>query len=185
MGKRWIECAGAAVLAVALAGWGPVHAQSRPAAAPAAKAHAAAHEPFEITLQFLRTHHGETASDKTYVLLATSGETLPAIRDDAKFRTNPDDADEVVTGKTDVDILALRRSRGQIFIGLRISTETIGTGRIGSLPRLPVTGTHQYVIAPTIPLGRFVTVYRFTDARYDDSTNVRVKVSPYRAEDAR
>ena len=61
--------------------------QTKPASAPAA--HAGPPASYRIVINFRRNYKGKPRTEKTYTLLATVGETLPAIRDDAHFRTDP------------------------------------------------------------------------------------------------
>lgn len=140
------------------------------------KARPAAHEPLEITIQFKRTFKGKLAACKTYTLEATTNEDLPALRDDTRYRASATDPKETLDSDTDVDILALRRQAEFAFIALRISTQTFGTDVPDMLPKLPAVGTHKYVLTPTVPLGRMVTVYASDDRLHDTRVEVQVRV---------
>jgi len=140
------------------------------------KALPASHEPLEIAIQFKRIFKGKLAACKTYTLEATTNEDLPALRDDSSFRASATDPKEILESNTDVDILALRREAGSVFISLRISTQTFGTDVPESLPKLPAVGVHKYVLTPTVPLGKMVTVYASDDRLHDTRVEVQVRV---------
>jgi hypothetical protein len=140
------------------------------------KARPAAHEPLEINLQFKRIYKGKLATCKTYTLEATTNEDLPALRDDTNFRASATDPNAILESNTDVDILALRREAESVFIALRISTQTFGTDVPESLPKLPAVGIHKYVLTPTVPLGKMVTVFASDDRLHDTRVEVQVRV---------
>jgi hypothetical protein len=140
------------------------------------KARQPAHEPLQITINFKRVYRGKLSSDKTYTLAATTNETLPAIRDDSRYHASASDEKEYLDGNTDVDILALKRSGGSIYMALKISTQTFGMDVPEELPKLPVVGIHQYILTPTVPIGKRVTVYSSTDAIHNTTVEVQLLV---------
>jgi hypothetical protein len=140
------------------------------------KARQPAHEPLQITINFKRVFRGKLSSDKTYTLAATTNETLPAIRDDARFHASASDEKDYLESNTDVDILALKRSGGSIYLALRISTQTFGMDVPEGLPKLPGVGIHQYILTPTVSIGKQVTVYSSTDALHKTTVEVQLLV---------
>jgi hypothetical protein len=141
------------------------------------------HGTYEITIAFKRIFQDKTRTDKTYTLLATAGESLPAIRDDFRYRTDasctaPAPACSIEVG-TDVDILSFQPRGDSIYVALKISMQTISKDAPDYLPKLPVTGTHQYLVTPTVPIGRRVTVYSAVDACCDRSVEVQLLIKPY------
>jgi hypothetical protein len=152
-------------------------AETRAAAAESGKkARQPAHEPLQITITFKRFHGGKVTTEKTYMLLATPGEELPAIRDDARFRASASDAKEYLDSNTDVDILGIKRSADSIYVALRISTHTFTMETPEELPKLPVAYTHQYILTPTVPIGKVTTVYSATDSIHNGKTEVQLLV---------
>ncbi|MGA3370897.1 MAG: hypothetical protein ABSC48_03960 [Terracidiphilus sp.] len=137
------------------------------------------HEPFQITIAFKRIYRGKLASDKTYSLAVTTNETLPAIRDDSRYRASVTDMNDILQGNTDVDILALKRSGQSMYIALKISTQTFGMDVPEELPKLPVAGTHQYILTPTVPIGQRRTIYLSTDAVHNTTVEVQILVQPF------
>ncbi len=158
-------------------------AQQAPAAIKAASAQSGEkprqpHEPFQITITFKRYHEGKITTDKTYTLLATTGERLPAIRDDARFRASATDAKETLDSNTDVDILDFKRLAESVFLALRISVQGFTDATREDLPKLPVAHTHQYLVSPTVPLGKTVIVYSAMDTMNDIKSEVQLLVQP-------
>jgi hypothetical protein len=145
------------------------------------KAARSQHGTYEITIAFKRTYRGKLRTDKTYTLLATTGDLLPAIRDDSRFRTDASCTDQACTieGATDVDILRLQPRGDAIYIALKISTQTIGMDEYDFLPKLPVAGTHQYLVTPTMPIGRRIIVYSALDANNNTSVEVSLLIEPF------
>jgi hypothetical protein len=135
-----------------------------------------AHEPLQITINFRRVFHGKLASDKTYTLAATTNETLPAIRDDSRFHASASDEKEYLESNTDVDILALKRAGKSIYMALRISTQSFGMDVPEGLPKLPGIGIHQYILTPTVPIGKQIKVYSSTDAIHNTTVEVQLLV---------
>lgn len=172
MNRRLIPIAVLALMAATSAAQSPAPRKSAPA-------HSS--RTYEINIEFRRIYHGKLRTDKTYTLLATAGETLPALRDDARFRTDAtlDDAAHTIEGATDVDILSLKPQGRTICLGLKISMKTHGNDVPEYLPKLPEQGTHQYLITPTIPLGKQLTVYRSSDATANTSVEVQLLVKPF------
>jgi hypothetical protein len=159
----------------------PGAAQPAHAAMPRTVAHKArpsVPRSYRISIAFKRTYHGKLRSDKTYVLLATVCEILPAIRDDAHFRTDAASS-STIEGATDVDILALKPQGELITVALKISTQTIGTDAPDFLPKLPVAGTHQYLVSPTVPIGKRITVYSNIDALNNTTVEVELLIQPF------
>jgi hypothetical protein len=98
------------------------------------------HGTYEITIAFKRTAQDKLRTDKTYTLLATVGESLPAIRDDIRYRTDASCTAPACTIEvgTDVDILSLQPRGDSIYIALKISMQTTGMDAPDYLPKLPV-----------------------------------------------
>ena len=158
----------------------PAAAQSKAVPAPGGDtARQPARESFQITIDFKRTFHGKLVSDKTYTLGATTNETLPAIRDDTRYRANTTDKKEYLESNTDVDILALRRSGKSIYLALKISVDTIGSEVPEGLPKLPALGTHKYILTPTVPIGKRITVYSSNDALNNTAVEVELLIQPF------
>jgi hypothetical protein len=173
------------LLAAAFAGaQQPQPGTAQPAAA-AASPQATAHRSrpsvprsYQISIAFKRCYHGRIRTDKTYTLLATVGENLPAIRDDAHFRTDAA-SNATIEGATDVDILALKPQGRFITVALKISMQTIGVDTPEYLPKLPVAGTHQYLVTPTVPIGRRIVVYTSNDALNNTTVEVELLIQPF------
>ena len=161
----------------------PLSASAPAPSAPASahKGHASTPQSYRITISFKRTFHGKIRTDRTYSLLATVGEMLPAIRDDAKLRTDTacSENSSTIGGGTDVDMLTLKPHGSLITVALKISMQTIGLDAPDYLPKLPVAGIHQYLVTPTIPIGRRVTVYTSSDAPNNTPVEVQLLVEPF------
>jgi hypothetical protein len=140
-----------------------------------------AHEPFQITITFKRFHDGKVTTDRTYTLLATTGERLPAIRDDSRYRVSASDAKEHMDNDTDIDILDFKKSAEFIYLALRISTQTFTMPSPEEQQKWPVAHTHQYLVSPTVPVGKTVTVYSATDSIHDIQVEVQLLVQPFDA----
>ncbi len=158
----------------------PAHTAATPQAA-AHKTRASVPQSYQISIAFKRSFHGKPRTDKTYILLATVGEILPAIRDDAHFRTDTacTATSSTIEGATDVDILTLKPQGKLITVALKISTQTIGLDPPDFLPKLPVAGTHQYLVTPTVLIGKRVTVYTNMDALNQTSVEVELLIQPF------
>ena len=155
----------------------PAHAAASPQKA-ARKAQPLVPQSYQISIAFKRIYHGKLRTDKTYTLLATVGETLPAIRDDAHYRTDAASSN-TIEGATDVDILTLKPQGKLITVALKISMRTIGVDPPDFLPKLPVAGTHQYLVTPTVPIGKRITVYSSTDAINTTTVEVELLIQPF------
>ena len=155
----------------------PAHAAASPQSA-AYKAKPSLPQSYQIAIAFKRTYHGKLRTDKTYTLLATVGEILPAIRDDARFRLDSATTN-TIEGATDVDILALKPQGKLITVALKISTQTIGLDPPDFLPKLPVAGTHQYLVTPTVPIGKRIVVYSSNDALNSTTVEVELLIEPF------
>jgi hypothetical protein len=155
----------------------PAHAAALPRAA-AHKARPSVPQSYQISIAFKRNYHGKLRTDKTYTLLATVGEILPAIRDDAHFRTDAASS-STIEGATDVDILALKPQGKLITVALKISMQTIGVDTPEYLPKLPAAGTHQYLVTPTVLIGKRITVYSSTDALNNTTVEVELLIQPF------
>jgi hypothetical protein len=135
------------------------------------------HEALQITIIFRRFRDEQRVTDRSYTLVATTGEVLPAIRDDQRYRVSLSDDKDFVDHNIDVDILGLKRSGESIYVALRISTQNFALDVPGGPPKLPVVvDTHQYLITPTIPIGKLVTVY--TASQPLRSQEVQLLVQP-------
>jgi hypothetical protein len=141
----------------------------------------AAPEPFLITITFKRYHGGKVTTCKTYTLLATTGERLPAIRDDARYRAGASDAKEFLDSNTDVDILDFKKTADSVYLALRISTQSFTMDSPEDLPKWPVEHTHQYLITPTVPIGESTTIYLATDSIHDIKSEVQLLVQAFDA----
>lgn len=140
-------------------------------------------ESFEITIVFRRYTNGKRVTDRSYTLLATPGDILPAMRDDDRYRPSLTDTTGYVDHNIDVDILGLRKRGELMYVALRISTENFELDDPQGSPKLPVaTTTHQYLVTPTIPIGKLVTVYSATQPQR--SQEVQLEVKPFRADAA-
>jgi len=157
----------------------PVHKAS--AQTVAHKARPSVPQSYQISIAFKRIYHGKLRTDKTYTLLATVGEMLPAIRDDAHYRTDAacTASSSTIEGATDVDILTLKPQGKLITVALKISTQTMGVDTPDYLPKLPVAGTHQYLVTPTVPIGRRITVYSSTDTLNNTKVEVELLIQPF------
>jgi hypothetical protein len=143
---------------------------------------ARAMEPFRITVRFKKLHGAKVTTQKDYMVLATSGGILPLVRDDARYRTNPTEPREGLSSNTDMDILELRREGDRVYVALKISTQTFTLDAPEELLKLPVEHTHQYLISPTVVLGKLTTVYAATDSVHDIRVELQLLVE--RQEDA-
>jgi hypothetical protein len=155
----------------------PAHAGASPQAA-TQKARPSVSQSYQISIAFKRNYHGDLRTDKTYTLLATVGEILPAIRDDIHYRTDTTSTG-TIEGATDVDILTLKPQGKLITVALKISMQTIGLDRPDYLPKLPASGTHQYLVTPTVPLGKRITVYSSNDALNHTTVEVELLIQPF------
>jgi len=154
-------------------------ATAKPAQAAADKSRPTTHEAFEITIVFRRYQNDKRVTDRSYTLLATTGEVMPAMRDDEHFRTSLANNDGAVDHNIDVDILSLRREGDSVFVALRISTQNFDVDDPLGIAKLPIeTSTHQYLVTPTIPIGKLVTVYAATQPGRNQE--VQLEVKPYR-----
>lgn len=148
------------------------------AAVAAAQPPAAAPRCYRLTLSFQKLHDGKVTTHKEYVTLLTPGESLPAIRDDASFRASATDPAQLLRNNADVDFLAFRRLRNAVHVVLRISTETFNSDTPESLPKLPVQYTHQYLISPTVLLGKRTVVYQASDEMHHSKVLVELLIEP-------
>lgn len=138
-------------------------------------------ESYEITIIFRRYSNGKRVTDRSYTLLATPGEILPAMRDDDHFRPSLTDNADYVDHNIDVDILGLRRRGELMYVALKISTQNFDLDDPQGPAKLPVeTATHQYLVTPTIPIGKLVTVYSATQPLRRQE--VQLEVKPFRAD---
>lgn len=155
----------------------PSHAATPPQAS-AHKARPSVPQSYQLSIDFRRNYHGKARTEKTYTLLATVGEILPAIRDDVHYRMDAASS-STIEGATDVDILTLKPQGQLITIALRISTQTIGIDTPDFLPKLPTAGTHQYLVSPTVPIGKRITVYSSNDAFNNTTVEVNLLIQPF------
>lgn len=136
---------------------------------------------YEINILFRRYQGEKRVTDRSYTLLATPGELLPAMRDDDRFKTGLTDNANYVDHNIDVDILGLRRMGQSMYVALKISTQNFELDDPQGPAKLPVaTTTHQYLVTPTIPIGKLVTVYAATQP--GRSQEVQLEVKPFRAD---
>ena len=146
------------------------------------KAQFAEHETFEITIIFRRYLNDRRVTDRSYMLLATTGEALPAMRDDDRFRPSLTDTGSHVDHNIDVDILGLRRVGQSVYVALRISTQNFELDDPQAPAKLPVvTATHQYMVTPTIPMGKLVTVYMAEQPLHSHKDEVQLEIKPFSA----
>lgn len=66
-------------------GAGGASSTAQPSKPPQFSAQDTGRESFEITIIFRRYANGKRVTDRSYTLLATPGEILPAMRDDDRF----------------------------------------------------------------------------------------------------
>jgi hypothetical protein len=164
-------------------GAGGASSTAQPSKPPQFSAQDTGRESFEITIIFRRYANGKRVTDRSYTLLATPGEILPAMRDDDRFRPSLTDNTDYVDHNIDVDILGLRKRGDLMYVALRISTQNFELDDPQGPPKLPVaTTTHQYLVTPTIPIGKLVTVYSATQPQR--SQEVQLEVAPFRADAA-
>jgi hypothetical protein len=165
---------------VTVAGAGAMR-MARPANAQLSRTQEKERESFEITIIFRRYFDNKRVTDRSYTLLATPGEILPAMRDDDRYRPSLTDNTNYVDHNIDVDILGLRRRGELMYVALKISTQNFELDDPQGPAKLPVmTTTHQYLVTPTIPIGKLVTVYLATQPLR--SQEVEVEVKPFRAD---
>jgi hypothetical protein len=148
-----------------------------------ATAHSARHsipESYQFTITFKRSFHDKPRDSRTYTLLASVGEILPAIRDDGYYRTDATckDSNCIIEGGTDVDILSLKPRGKFITVALKISTHTYSNDPPDFLPKLPVTFIHQYLVTPTVPIGKRTTIYSSIDDLKNNTVDVELLIQP-------
>jgi len=157
----------------------------------AEKARPQNHESMQITINFTVYQGERRVTDRSYTLAVTTGEMMPAIRDDLRVHASYADglrsagppSDQYLDHDIDVDILDIRRSGSSIFVALRISTKYYSLDGPKGPPSYPiVTDTHQYLITPTIPLGKLVTVYAATQVNNREKEEVQLQVKPFDAQ---
>ena len=161
------------------------------AAAPAATAQSSAHpkrarlsehESFHITILFKRYRDEKRVTDRSYTLLATTGEVMPAMRDDERYRAGLSDDKDFLDHNIDVDILGFRRSGDLIYVALRISTKNFALDNTIGSAKLPVVAdTHQYLVTPTIPIGKLITVYSASQPLNKHKEEVQLLVQTFDA----
>ena len=134
------------------------------------------HEALQITMIFRRFCDEQRVTDGSYTLLATTGEVLPAIRDDQRYRVGLSDDKDFVDHNIDVDILGLKRSGESIYVALRISTQNFALDVPGCPPKLPVVvDTHQYLNTPSIPISKLVTVHTASQPLRNQEVQLQVQ----------
>jgi hypothetical protein len=173
------------LLACLLLALAPLAAQqSRPTTAPAAHRvlhpalHSAQPASYRISINFRRCRHGRPCAERTYMLLATVGESLPALRDDLYYRTDADckTSDCTVEGATDLDVLALKAHGKLVTLALKFSLHTMGNDVPDFLPKLPMYGTHQYLVTPTVAVGKRALIYAANDPSNKNLTEVQLLI---------
>jgi hypothetical protein len=138
------------------------------------------HESFQITILFKRYRDEKRLADMSYTLLATTGEVMPAMRDDQRHRASLSDDKEFLDRNIDVDILGLRRYGDSIYVALRISTQAFSLDDSIFSPKLPVAAyTSQYLVTPTIPIGKLITVYAASQMQKKYREEVQLLVQPF------
>jgi hypothetical protein len=171
-------------------GAGTTKAAADQGAARAGKTRRQNHESMQITINFRVYQDEKRVTDRSYTLAMTTGEMMPVIRDDLRVHASPNDAarsagapsDQYLDHDIDVDILDLQRSGNSIFVGLRISTKYYSLDGPKGPPSYPiVTDTHQYLLTPTIPIGKLVTVYAATQVNNRRREEVQLLVRPFDA----
>jgi hypothetical protein len=150
----------------------PVAPARRPAARPAT---------YRMEITFHRTYRGKFRADRTYTVLATPGQTLPQIRDDATYRNEPNCATPacLIEGGTDIDILTFQPHGRFVTVALRFSLHTFGLDGPDFLPKLPVTGVHQYLATPTLAIGKRAVVYAAEDVANGNTSDVQLLIEPF------
>jgi hypothetical protein len=160
-------------------------------AAHAGKAKRQNHESMQITINFRVYEDEKRVTDRSYTLAVTTGEIMPVIRDDRRVHATPSDAarsavapsDQYLDHDIDVDILDIQRTGNSIFVGLRISTKYYSLNGPKGPPSYPIiTDTHQYLITPTIPIGKLITVYAATQVNNREREEVQLLVQPFDAQ---
>lgn len=138
-------------------------------------------EPYKITITFKAMDGGKVTTQRSYVLVATTNENYPSIRDSSQvpvkaFGGNQYTYEEI---STDVDFTGLKKSGDSVYLGLRISTSDFaGLNSVAGADVLPIKHRHSYQVSPTLTLGKVATVYSSTDAVNSTSVDVEVLIQP-------
>jgi hypothetical protein len=134
-------------------------------------------EPFRVTINLKTTEKGKVTGQKSYMLTATTDKSVlnSQLRDTNRDPYTTSDTGGQFTYSdtgTNVDISNFKTVTNLVCLNLRIST----TGAVDS--GLMAKRTRQFTIAPTLPIGKLVTVYSAVDAVNDIKMEVQVMVQP-------
>jgi hypothetical protein len=148
-------------------------------AAPAQKTPEEPHEPYRITINFKTTDGAKTTTKKIYTLLATTDQSLPSIRDDnnVPFKTGSNNYQYYLL-KTDVDIRRFKKVDKSVYLSLSINTVNVTNDDAAQAQNLTTTHNHEYVLSPTLPIGKLTTVYTAVDAINETKVEIEVLVEP-------
>jgi hypothetical protein len=143
-------------------------------------------EPFRVTINLKTTEKGKVTGQKSYMLTATTDKIVlnSQLRDTNRDPYTTSDTGGQFTYSdtgTNVDISNFKTVTNLVCLNLRISTTgAVDSGLMAkpSLPMVPIYRTRQFTIAPTLPIGKLVTVYSAVDAVNDIKMEVQVMVQP-------
>jgi len=153
-------------------------------AAPAEKTPEAPHEPYRITINFKTTDGAKTTTKKSYTLLATTDQASPSVRDRLrvpyKIGSGTSSQYQYFDLKTDADIRRFKKVDKSVYLTLSIDTSDIAIAPTAQDPNLPRTTTHnnEYVLSPTLTIGKLTTVYSAVDAINESKVEIEVLVEP-------
>ncbi len=139
-------------------------------------------EPLQLTITFKRIRGDKTTTKKTYTVTASSQQADPQIRDDSRIPMKKESSApvfpiEYVNGATDVDVQNIRKVRNFVSLTLRIATE--GYSEFSERPGANSSlSSHRYIISPTVPMGKCITVYSMTDDVNNYKVEVQLLVEP-------
>jgi hypothetical protein len=144
-------------------------------------------EAFRITITFKTTEGGKTTTQRSYTMVATSGQSnpRPGIRDDSRvhMKTSPGSGlEEWMHNGTDVDVLQFKMAGNSVLLCLNISTDDLVDNPTAQEPNpVPIARSRHYNVTPTLPVGKLVTVYSLVDALNNTKVDVQVLVEPLTA----
>jgi hypothetical protein len=137
-------------------------------------------EAFRITITFKTTEAGKTTTQKSYMLVATPGQNFTGIRDNRRFTLTTDsNQSSLFNVNSDVDVGSFKKSGNSVYLSLKISTEDLADNPAAQAPNThPIIRSRAYNVAPTLPIGKLVTVYSAVDAVNDAKVEIQVLVQP-------
>lgn len=140
-------------------------------------------EAFRITLTFKSTDSAKVTTQRSYTFVATTNEFPPQIRDESRIPvpTNPGVSSnyQYQTLETNVDSQGMfHRVGDSVFLGLRVSTDSLAETGTPDKPMPPIFHHHVYALSPTVPIGKQMTVYSATDTVNNATVEMQVLVQP-------